>query len=229
MSEHRTGEEAQQYNIALMGEPLGVQYSLLWQELAALHAIWHEYEELFGTNPERVQVLNEASRWFAFLIQEELWSATLLGIARITDPSSTGKKANLTVQNLGALVSDAHTRAEVDRMVKDALEKTIFCRDMRNRRIAHRDLDLALKNSATTVPAATRNEVNEALAALAAILNANSLRYKEGHTEFRPITSNGALSLLYVLDEGLRAREQRVARLKSGKAIPEDVAPRRTL
>ena len=100
-----------------------------------------------------------------------------------------------------------------------------------NRYIAHRDLELALEDEdITPLPAATRIQVTEALASLAAAVNTVQLHFKEGQTTFdHAISSDGALSLLCVLDDGLRAREERLERIKTGKATEEDRQPRRRL
>ncbi|HEX8165248.1 MAG TPA: hypothetical protein VF601_05605 [Beijerinckiaceae bacterium] len=226
---NRSAEEAEKNNIELMGETLGRQYSLLWQEVVAVHAIWGEYEELFGTSSERVALLNRAARWFFHLIQEELWTTTLLRIARLTDPPTTGKKANLTIQNLPELVDDSATKARVEKLVLEVLDATVFCRDWRNRWIAHRDLPLALKEDARPLEAASRIQVTQALKAIAAAINAVQFHFKDGETHFEVISSDNAVSLLYILDDGLRAREQRLERIRSGTATKEDLAPRRKL
>jgi len=70
----RTAEEAKKANIAKMGEPLGALYSALWQALATIHFHWQEYVELFGTKPERINLLNRAAPTFfriTFLQAEE--------------------------------------------------------------------------------------------------------------------------------------------------------------
>ena len=50
--------------------------------------------------------------------------------------------------------------------IADALVATEFCRDWRNRHIAHRDLQLALKQGAEPLKPASRSKVREALEAL---------------------------------------------------------------
>jgi hypothetical protein len=38
-----TADEIKKVNIEKMGEPLGTQYSELWQELASIHIKWGEF------------------------------------------------------------------------------------------------------------------------------------------------------------------------------------------
>ena len=54
-----TVEEMKKSNIEKMGEPLGNQYSALWQEVVLLYVNWGEYVELFGTKAQRIELLNK--------------------------------------------------------------------------------------------------------------------------------------------------------------------------
>ncbi len=149
----QTPGEAKATNIAEMGEPLGELYSALWQAIATVHIYWKEYVELFGSKPERIDLLNRAAPAFFHMLQEELWELSLLGISRLTDPPKTGRagRQNLTIQALPALISDAALKAQVTQLVADAVMETAFCRDWRNRRIAHNDLLLALQQPSPAI------------------------------------------------------------------------------
>jgi hypothetical protein len=217
-------------NTEKMGEALGSQYTELWQELAHLHARWAEYVELFGTKEERVELLNKAARVFFRVVQDDLWEATLLHIARLTDPPrSMGRKdrENLTIQNLPKLIEDATLKAEVLNLIDIARRETEFCRDWRNRHIAHRDLDLALKRPATPLATGSRLKVKVALNAIINVMHAIEIHYKESETMYDLMPHHdGAVDLLYVLDDGLRAREERLERLRGGKGRDGDYAVR---
>lgn len=163
------------------------------------------------------------------MVQDELWDAALLRVARLTDPPKSLGRANLTVRSLPPIIADADLKSEVERLVQVAVDQAAFCRDWRNRRIAHTDLDLALNTPATPLADARRIDVTKALEALAAVLNAIQTHFRQGATHYEPVISNGAVSLLYVLDEGVRAREERMKRIRSGTATPEDLKRPRSL
>ena len=59
-----TAYELEKRNIAKMGEALGKQYSALHNEVAILHLYWKEFLELFGTNPKRIDRMNQAAPGF---------------------------------------------------------------------------------------------------------------------------------------------------------------------
>jgi len=197
----------------------------LWQEVATIHFHWSEFKELFHNKKSRIDLLNKSAGLFFRMVQDGLWEGTLLHIARLTDPPHTGSKdrSNLSVQNLSALIGDANLKALVERLAKIAVMDAAFCRDWRNRRIAHRDLGLALNASAKPLADASVKHVDASLNAIVAVMNAGDGHYCDSETRYdlgRP--HRGAISLLYVLDDGIKAREAREDKLKSGNLDPRD-------
>jgi hypothetical protein len=88
------------------------------------------------------------------------------------DPPNSGRnKENVTLLRLPELVNSA-IRIKIEILLKVAQEKCAFSLDWRKRRIAHRDLSLALKESAKPLETASRLCVDGALQAIAAVLNA---------------------------------------------------------
>jgi hypothetical protein len=222
---NQTADEAKATNIAEMGQPLGELYSALWQAIATIHVYWKEYVELFGSKPERIDLLNRAAPAFFHILQEELWELALLRISRLTDPPKTGRagRQNLTIQALPALISDATLKAQVTQLVADVVAETAFCRDWRNRRIAHNDLLLALQQPTRPLADASRLQVKTALLSLTAVLNALCGHYSDSEIRFDiGGRIDGAVSLLYVLNDGVKVREARQKRLEEGKPTEDD-------
>jgi hypothetical protein len=224
---YQTADQAKQAHIEKMGAKLGAQYSALWQELVELHVNWAEYVVLFGTKPERIALLNRAAGSFFRMFQDEFFESALLHIARMTDPpSSPGGKENLTIQNLPALIDDQVTKDKVQALVNAAVKQGDFCRDWRNRHIAHRDLNLALvEQSAQPGPLAnaSRRQVSDTLKALADVMNAVARHYLDSTTYYEiGGRLTGATLLLHVLNSGVKVREERMERLRTGKATLED-------
>jgi hypothetical protein len=226
----RTAEEAKEADIAKMGEPLGALYSALWQAVATIHFHWHEYVELFGTKPERINLLNRAAPTFFRMLQDELWENSLLHLARLTDSANSqgnADRTNLTIQALPALITDTKLKDEVNKLIAEARKQTEFCRDWRNRRIAHRDLKLALERPTTPLAEGSRAQVKTALKTIADVLNALESHFFQSETRFDlgwPL--GGAISLLYALDDGLRAEEARQKRLEKGEPLSDDLIAR---
>jgi hypothetical protein len=216
-------------NIAKMGRELGIQYSHLWQEVAWLHAKWGEFTVLFGSKKERIDLLNQAASGFFKIVQDTMRDDTFLHLARLTDPPKSSGKENLTIQNLPNLITDATLKVEVSALVTQAVAKTAFCRDWRNRYIAHRDLPLATSQQhATPLATASRVMVKEALVAIAAVLNRVQKHFSDFQTIY-DIDSNlhgGAIDLLYLLDDGIKTQGRRSERLERGEYIPEEDDPK---
>ncbi len=222
---HRTAQEAKAECIRLMGDELGTIYAALWQEVAWVHRKWSNYVTLFGSKESRVDLLNDAAPAFCKLVQDSLWENVLLHIARLTDPPETAKKQNLTVQRISALVAQPDLKISVDLKVQAALQASLFARDWRNRRLAHSDLDLKISEEAKPLELASRQRVKLALTELSNVLNTVAAEYLDS-TTFFDIENTDALSLLYVIDDGLRAAAQRKQRLKDGIYDPEAFHPR---
>jgi len=221
-SGERTASQAKADHIAAMGQPLGEQYSALWQELVWLYRIWGEYEDLYGTKPSRVELLNRAAGSFFRVVQDALWEQTLLHIARLTDPPRSAGKPNLSIQGLLSVIEDSKAKETVSKEVDKALNASDFCRDWRNRRIAHRDLDLALERHPQALAPASRAQVRNALDSIAKVMNAVSMHYLDNETHFKGRLHSGGASLLYLLDTALEVIAEKRARLERGEYRPED-------
>jgi hypothetical protein len=71
-------EEVRAASIAAMGRELGELHHALGNELTYLHLKWKKYCALFGTSPERIDLLNEAAPDFFGKLQHILGDDVLL-------------------------------------------------------------------------------------------------------------------------------------------------------
>lgn len=213
-----------------MGEVLGTVFHALWQEVAWLYTKWGEYVALYGTKPGRIELMNKSAPRFFRIVQDSLWEETLLHIAKLTDPPETGKKEkreNLSIQRLLLLEPDEALKLALEAKIEIAKSKSEFCRDWRNRRIAHLDLQLAIEEGINPLQPASRKAVKEALSAIADVLNTATLHYNDSTTKFDvPNGYGGGESLLYVIDDGLQMIEEREERIQSGNFKDSDFEPR---
>jgi hypothetical protein len=223
MADETAVDEVRDGYIQCMGQDLGSVFHALWEEVAWIHVKWREYCELFGTRPSRIDLLNEAAPLFFRIAQDALFEDILLHIARLTDPPESCGKKNLTIRSLGSFLERSEISQELDTLLKVALEKADFCRDWRNRYIGHRDFKLALEQGAEALKPASRQKVKAVLVALAQVLNCVHIHYMQSETVFdRGNNPGGALELLYLIDDGVRLKKDREARLNAGEYRPED-------
>jgi len=202
----QSSDETRQQYVSRMGEPLGEASYVLWNEVVLLFRDWGEFVYLFGSHPDRTELLNKTAPIFFRAVQDLLFEATVLRIARLTDPPKSVGKSNLTIQQLPDLV-DTAIKDELTRLIEETKAAAGFCRDRRNRSIAHRDLQLALKKNADPLPDATIAKVKNAIVALAAVLNFLTQHYLNSTTLFEfDATPGGAASLLKVLQDGVNKR-----------------------
>ena len=218
----RTTDEAKQNYIAAMGEPLGALYHSLWQEVAWLYRKWDNYVQLYGTRESRVDLLNRSAPGFFRVAQDALWEGILLHIARLTDPPESVGKPNLTTRRVQQMVSDVAVAQQVKVLTEKAIDAAAFCRDWRNRRIAHSDLSLALDAHPSPLAPASREQVTAAMQSLVDILNAVTEHYMDTTSIFDMGWEGDIGSLLYVLDDGLRAEAERQTRLERGDVRDDD-------
>lgn len=222
MSE-RTAAEAKAANIAAMGEPLGAVYSELWQEVAWIHSNWTHYLELFGTKPSRIELLNSVAPSFFRTVQDTLFEAVLLHLTRLTDPAETAKKTNLSLRHLAELAVNDGVGLGIEELTAKAVHATEFARDWRNRRLAHRDLGLAMGEPVEPLASASRLAVKEALITIVDVLNAVSSRYTDSTSFFDMAGGSDSVAPLFTIQAGLRAKDERLERLKSGKFTESDL------
>ena len=227
MSAQRTAEESKIECIERMGEPLGTLYFELWQELAWLHFKWGEYNLLFGKGENRIQLMNETAPFFFNVVQRVIWEDSILHIARLTDKTHTGGRRNLTLCLLPELIAIPELQTRVLASIETTREATDFCRDWRNRHIAHRDLDLALNRNVPSLKAADKSKMDVALKAIGAVLDIVGLHYLNSTTSFSiPFSPDGADRLLRVLDDGEKYNDLREKALNSDSYNDEYFKPK---
>ena len=99
-------------------------------------------------------------------------------------------------------------------------EKTKFCTDWRNRRLAHFDYLVAINKSTKELELASREKAKTALTSIAKVLNTVSKKYLGSTTafDFTGGSIGGAGFLLYYLHYGIKninEREERILNHKS--------------
>jgi hypothetical protein len=226
MPQDLSSDDVRREQIEALGPQLGPYFHELYGEVAWIRDKWREFRELYGTSPERVEILNDAASRFFGMVHDALWEDALLHLSRLTDPARMGKRENLTLCRLPGLIAEPALRADVDSLVAVAVEKCSFARDWRNRHIAHRDQPLSLDPDALQLAHASRLSVQEALDAITAVILRIHEHYLGGMSLDIPGGPGDALDLLRVLRDGLDAERARERRFTTGNPLPEDLTSR---
>lgn len=208
MGQVHTEEDVRADKITAMGNELGELHFLLWKDITWLHFEWNQFRELFGTDPSRMEIMNDAAPRFFWSLERVLWQDILLSISRLSDPVGTGGQQNLTLRRLlPALAPNGPRDALVSAL--DAFElRSKFARDWRHALFAHRALKHASAPDANPLPHASRANVGSALKAASDVMNVIELHYQDATVGYDVVNDpiGGAHDLLLCLDRGLQAR-----------------------
>jgi hypothetical protein len=196
MSSTRSEKEIQDGYCSAMGQELGTVFFQLYRKLVELHIVWQQYRQLFGSEPETVQLINRTAGLFFKIVQDELWDSVLLGVSRMTDPPKTGAKENLTVQSLPAMLENSALREDVAALCKTALEDAAFAREHRNKRIAHQDRDYLIDRVSNPLSGVIRERVETMLNSLRAVLNRLDAHYRDTTVMYQDFIDESGARLL---------------------------------
>jgi hypothetical protein len=203
---HKTAEEIKIEMIEKVGTEFGSLLYSLYNEITWLTFRWIEFRELYGTKESRIELMNKSAPFLFFMMQRVLWENLLLGICRITDPPRTMNKKNMTLTSLPSFESDDDVKKEIETEIKELLAESEFCRDWRNRWIAHADYELSTdKQNAKPLETATRKQLKTTIERIHALYNKVEFKYLGTTTAFKLLKSNrGAIALLCRIEDGIR-------------------------
>ena len=123
-----------------LGSEFGGLLWHLWNDLANARLACDELTFLFGKerHAEELSILGNV---FTADIFRTFSESLVLRIARLTDPATTGRHRNITIRALPQyLDSYEPLRGKVKVLIAEALDRTGFARQLRNKHLAHRDL-----------------------------------------------------------------------------------------
>ena len=226
MTSHRSAEDVEAEHIRAMGGDLGPVYHALSNDVTWLHAKWAQYRQLFAKSERRIDLLNKAAGHFFRILQDTLFEEVILHIARLTGPQKSVGKENLTLQQLPSL-APPELQIEMKALLEKVLTVCKVTSDWRNKRLAHLDLKVALATSADPIPGISRANIEVALDTIRRLLHRLELHYWNSETYYQMLlTQHGeADDFVFYLQEGLNAVRAKQERLRTGQALPEDIAP----
>ncbi len=221
-------EDATQERVKMLGEERGIFSRNLEKHLFSVRTLWKVYVGLFGTNKERVDLLNSVSGITSFYMERTMREAALLSICRMTDPKKGRpgtQERNVTITRLIDYLSDGHDQ-ELDDLIRLAINKSEFARTYRNKKLAHSDDDAM--NGRMSANSGSRKEMREAMDAIAACIKRFMLVELNTTLATHPISrlSNDEVEFLQVLHYGKielerREKESREIAWKAGRELME--------
>ncbi len=187
------------------------EYDKLKNEISWLHAKWIIFNQLFSASEKRIDLLNESAATFFYIIQEILIGEIQVFLSKLTDPARKGRFDNLSLEKLQALlVSHGNQELAVDnRKVLDQIH--LQCepfRIWRNKRLAHLDMNTAMRAGNTPLPNITKEMIDDALALIRQFMNNIEGFYnnaEHGYEHF--IMHSDGEALVVALRDGMRYEE----------------------
>jgi len=193
-----------------MGQQLGSLCHELREDLDWLQSKWAEFQELFSKGDERIALLNTVAPNFFWFLHKIMFEDAMLHLCRLTDPPETrihsGKKVvtrkNLTVMALSQAIPDRNFSNQVKARALESKAKCEFARQIRNRLLAHADMEsVQRRNSGTPILC---SHIEEALKSLRELI-----WFVEEHYGYPPSAllkdPFGAQSLVYYLERSVKA------------------------
>ncbi len=230
MAENQSAEEVLKRYKEILGEEFAMLFYALHNEFTWLTAKWQQFQKLYETNQERIEVMNKTAPFFFRVVQFTLWESIVLQIARLVDPPQSVGKDNLTIKRLPNYIIDESKKKALELLIETAESSTSFARDWRNRHIAHRDLNLAINAPVTKLAEANKQITELALKSLSDVLGYIHKEYFDTQFLYELGSYSGdAKSVLVFLRGGWESDQQRYERIKSGKAIESDYESYRAL
>jgi hypothetical protein len=132
MSRQQSAEEELRQHKEVLGEEFGALFNALHNEYNLLVIRWQQFEKLYETNPERIDIMNKTARFFFRIIQFTLWESIVLQIARLADPPQSVGKDNLTLKRLPGYIKVETEKAEIESLIACVDSSASFARDWRN-------------------------------------------------------------------------------------------------
>ncbi|MCT7357544.1 hypothetical protein [Thalassolituus pacificus] len=189
-------------------------FKRLDEVVAELHYIWKEYRKVFTGRPEDVAILNQSGSNFLYIVQHSLLDQVALMFSKLTDRNKQRSDENLSLAQVNVYASD---NGDLD-LVKDLKELLDHLKEgcerfrvLRNKRIAHSDLNHELNIHETPLEGISMAYVEEALDRLDRFMNRAEGYYFNRTTAYGmtagPVGAGGQ-RFMSVLDAGVQALEK---------------------
>ncbi|MFI5251455.1 MAG: hypothetical protein ACHQQQ_03390 [Bacteroidota bacterium] len=169
-------------NTTKMTPELQSEYTTLLQQTMVIRGKWKIFVQLYGTDNERVDLMNETAPTFFSILQGLLINDIILGFSRLTDSSRINKNNNMTLERLQNSIRNLGYDELSKSMAKklEDLKKDIKgVRLIRDKKIAHNDYNTVLNDNASILPSVTFREIETMFRQIDDILDEVSLAFGE--------------------------------------------------
>ena len=213
-------------------------FEMLKNDLVSLHADWQLFDQLYGVNEARVQLLNASAGDFFHRLFWIMLRDITIGICRLLDPPATGSNRNLVLKSLVHDLDEklhASSKRELIEKLKGIRDTAKALTKLRHKRVAHRDRLTAEGTMGS--PEVSRGLFASVLEGMGEYLNVISVRFREttlvfevamladGSTLVRALQRADAFQVL--IDEGAIPRDsiRKNRHPEAGRMVDPGVPP----
>jgi hypothetical protein len=131
-------DELKKY-VDVLGDSLGKLLYYSYQDVVQLRLNWRVYRNFFGTNKERIDLLNSISGETSWVLQRALENETFLAIRRLTDPTSdrSNNNMNLSISMFTQHFAEHPERDVLESLITKALDASKVHRKRLDKQIVH--------------------------------------------------------------------------------------------
>ncbi|MBN2712039.1 MAG: hypothetical protein JXR97_06335 [Planctomycetes bacterium] len=156
-----------------MGKNLPKELELLKQDIWSALFLLNQYKQLYQKSQLRIDLLNETAPDFFGRLQRIYWDQMMMAVSRLTDPHETKSNRSLSVYYLKKYCYDKGLKESIGKdvraLIKDVVKLTKPTRARRDKFLAHRDYEHAVKTIKTD--AVLLEDIDDALHKMMDVLN----------------------------------------------------------
>jgi hypothetical protein len=196
-------------------------FTILKKDIIQCHYYWNIHNQLFENGGTRVEIINKTVPSFFIFLKYLLEDYMTLELSRITDQVEKGKNMNLSFYYLFDLIkneSNVELQQRLLKILEELSSTTKQLRSLRNKTIAHRDLDFSIKDEGYIFPS---NEVESALTIINNFMNEIELKLYNKTTYYHNLVTqlhNDGQALIIEL-----AKSVAYAELVKQQLVPPDL------
>ena len=206
-----SSEQLKNHFETVFGAELGAKYYVLQNQVTHVHMNWAMISELVK-NQEQRSLLQSTGGYFFIEAHTVFANDVILRLSRLTDPARQGRQENLSLYALLDDISCPTLKSEIEDLIEKAKAQIAPLKEHRHKRIAHFDLDVALKNPNFSLQPISSDSMDKALVAVGDVLE----QLREGYTGtsrvnlWVPVQTIPEIEgLLYYLKSGLSQEQAR--------------------
>lgn len=184
----------------------------LSDQITFLHIKWKEYREIYGKEPETIELVNEVAPYFFWMYERILRHDVISTISRMLDPAYSGRGKNRQNASFEKLIHDLEHHIEDESLVvewKNDLQKLKKASKevlkIRNKILSHNDFDVHVTHSPEIIAGISRKNIEDTLEAIRSLMNKILFHFKGSRTAYSYVHPpiEGTKSLLTFIKNNL--------------------------